>query len=191
MPFKDPEAKKEYMRKYRQENAEAYKEYQRKWQRKWYQENKEAVKERNRKWREENKEADKERKRKRYQENKEAEKERSSKYRKENAEARKETMRNWQRKNLDKCRALTAKRKASKLQRTPYWLTEDEHWLIKEAYTLAKLREKATGIKWHVDHLVPLRGEIVSGLHVPWNFQVIPEAVNISKHNKWNWDEQR
>jgi len=165
MPYKDPEKNKEYYRKWQAENKEKYKEYQRKWRaenpeykRKYYQENKEVVLERARKWQAENKEAVKE-----YQ-------------------------RKWQKTNPDKMNAIAAKRRASKLQRTPHWLTEDEHWLIKEAYALAKLREKATGIKWHVDHVVPLQGDVVSGLHVPWNLQVIPGSENCGKHNKWSWD---
>ena len=80
--------------------------------------------------------------------------------------------------------ADTAKRRSAKLLRTPRWLTKDHLWMIRQAYYMAKLRTKLFGFKWHVDHVVPLKGVSVSGLHVPWNLQVIPATQNIKKSNK-------
>jgi hypothetical protein len=187
MPHKDPEAAKEYARKYRQENKKRVREGKRK----WYQENKEKVRETSRKWYQENAEKHKESSRMWQQENPEKRKEYRRKWLQENAEKHREIVRKWQQENPEKRNANAAKRRASKLQRTPHWLTEDEVFMIKEAYSLAKLREKTTGIKWHVDHIVPLQGDTVSGLHCPENLQVIPGSENISKKNNWNWDEQR
>jgi len=81
--------------------------------------------------------------------------------------------------------AKDAKRRAAKLKRTPKWLTEEDHWMFNEIYSLAKLREELTGVKWHVDHIIPLQGTLVSGLHVPTNLQVITAKRNLEKSNKY------
>jgi hypothetical protein len=63
---------------------------------------------------------------------------------------------------------------------------DKEHlWLIKQAYELAILRTKKFGFLWHVDHIIPLNGVNVSGLHVIENIQVIPAAENLLKNNKY------
>jgi len=87
--------------------------------------------------------------------------------------------------NRHKGAALLAKRRAAKKQRTPSWLTKDHLWMIEEAYEIAEVRSRVTGISWHVDHICPLQGKTVSGLHVPWNLQVITAAENIAKGNKF------
>ena len=80
---------------------------------------------------------------------------------------------------------LCQKRKLDKLKRTPAWLTEADLWLIAEAYDLAVLRTQTLGIEFHVDHIIPLRGKRVSGLHVPQNLRVIPGVENMRKTNKF------
>lgn len=87
--------------------------------------------------------------------------------------------------NKDRYAYLCQKRKIALMRRTPQWLTEDEYWLIAEAYSLAALRTDVTGVKHHVDHIIPLRGKNVSGLHVPQNLQVIPWIQNQRKTNKF------
>ena len=42
---------------------------------------------------------------------------------------------------------------------------------------------KLTGIEWHVDHIIPLKGDVVCGLHVWNNFAVIPKVDNLRKGN--------
>ncbi len=90
--------------------------------------------------------------------------------------------RKWKTENPDKCSASAARRKAAKLQATPAWGNE---FFIAEAYHLAKLRTKATGVEHHVDHIVPLRAKLVSGLHVEFNLRVIPKRVNLRKGNRF------
>ena len=89
----------------------------------------------------------------------------------------------WAKLNKGSVNARTARRYASKTQATPKWLTVDDHWMIKEAYALAKIREKMLGGHWEVDHIYPLRGKLVSGLHVPTNLRVIQRHENRRKSN--------
>ena len=88
----------------------------------------------------------------------------------------------------EKVNARNTKRRADKLNRTPSWLTEDDLWIIKEFYDMAILRTKATNIKHHVDHIIPLKGKNVSGLHVPNNLQVITASENVRKNNIFKGD---
>lgn len=84
--------------------------------------------------------------------------------------------------------AKDARRRAAKLQALPKWLTKAEHEEIKELYEIARMFKLYTGEEYHVDHIVPLQGENVCGLHVPWNLQVIPAKENLSKSNKLQED---
>lgn len=93
-------------------------------------------------------------------------------------------IRAWATVNPHKRSANEARRRAAKLRRTPKWLTPDDFWLMEQAYELAALRTKMFGFAWHVDHVIPLQGKRVSGLHVPQNIQVIPGEENLQKHNR-------
>ena len=90
----------------------------------------------------------------------------------------------WARRNSGRVLAWTRQRQLAKVQRTPSWLGEDDYWLMEQAYELAQLRTNLFGFPWHVDHTIPLRGQTVSGLHVPTNLQVIPGAENSRKGNR-------
>jgi len=91
----------------------------------------------------------------------------------------------WQKNNKGKVNANTRKRQAAKLQRTPKWLSDFDLLKMQCFYQLAAMYSKESGQQWHVDHIVPLQGKTVSGLHVPWNLQVIPANENIRKSNKY------
>ena len=116
------------------------------------------------------------------------EKERANIRRKTNPNNVKKALKKWKQKNPNKVNAETAKRRASKLQRTPAWADLEN---IRSYYKLAKYFEYTTlGIKYHVDHIVPLQGENVCGLHVEDNLQVLRFDHNCSKNNQWNWETQ-
>ena len=90
----------------------------------------------------------------------------------------------WARRNSGRVLAWTRQRQLAKVQRTPSWLGEDDYWLIEQAYELAQLRTDLFGFPWHVDHIIPLRGKTVSGLHIPTNLQVISGTENSRKGNR-------
>lgn len=96
---------------------------------------------------------------------------------------RREVKRLWRKNNLGLVLANCAKRRAAKLKRTPAWLTEFDLLKIKCLYQVAAMRNRESGYEWHVDHIIPLQGEFVSGLHVPSNLQVIPAIDNLRKNN--------
>jgi hypothetical protein len=66
----------------------------------------------------------------------------------------------------------------------PQWLTDGDWQEIKAMYLQATHLTEATGSRYVVDHIYPLRGMTVSGLHVPANLRVIPEQQNRKKYNK-------
>jgi hypothetical protein len=82
--------------------------------------------------------------------------------------------------------AKSARRRATKLQRTPKWIKDVFIDEIKIIYKRAQIIKAFTEEVWHVDHIVPLQGKKVSGLHVPWNLQLLPAEENLSKGNKFS-----
>jgi hypothetical protein len=106
-------------------------------------------------------------------------------WRKNNHDHVKEYSKQYRESNKDYYAFASQKRKISLLNRTPAWIGDDDLWIIQEAYSLAALRTKMLGFTWHVDHVIPLRGKRVSGLHVPENLQVIPAMENLRKSNKY------
>jgi len=77
---------------------------------------------------------------------------------------------------------IQRKRNARIRAATPTWLTPEQRQQLAHTYWLAKDATRVTGEPYHVDHLVPLRGRNVCGLHVPWNIRVVPADVNLRKH---------
>lgn len=76
------------------------------------------------------------------------------------------------------------RRELLKSKATPSWLSSEQLKDIDDMYWLSKDLELVSGEKYHVDHIVPVKGKSVSGLHVPWNLQILPSDLNLKKGNK-------
>jgi 5-methylcytosine-specific restriction endonuclease McrA len=70
--------------------------------------------------------------------------------------------------------------------RTPDWSGAAK---IEKIYKLCEDLTATTGIPHEVDHIIPLKGKFISGLHVPENLQILPREQNRSKYNKFNLEE--
>lgn len=80
---------------------------------------------------------------------------------------------------------IQAARNAARLKATPNWLTSEQRKSIRNAYAQSSFKTAKTGVPHEVDHIVPLRGKLVCGLHVPWNLRVIEAYRNRQKSNIW------
>ena len=101
-----------------------------------------------------------------------------------NKDKKAQNYKNWQINNRVKVNRYNSARRALEIHATPSWLTKEQHQQIDSFYWLAKLQEELTDTKYHVDHIVPLKGKTVCGLHVPWNLQILAAKDNLSKSNK-------
>lgn len=81
--------------------------------------------------------------------------------------------------------ARESKRRSDLLQRTPSWSDANA---IQEVYVQAARLTAETGVPHDVDHVFPLKGKLVSGLHVANNLRPIHASINRRKHNKFDPD---
>lgn len=88
--------------------------------------------------------------------------------------------------NLGVANFYNKKRTTSKQKRTPSWLNKAHLFEIQSIYLYCDGLRRA-GFDYHVDHIIPLNGKNVSGLHVPWNLQVIPAKLNLQKGNNFDY----
>ena len=107
------------------------------------------------------------------------------KYRSENRGKVASSHKSWAQENAGLRAATAAQRHTAKLKRTPSWANDQ---MIAAYYKEAKRLEELTGIKFHVDHIIPLQGDLVSGLHVETNLQLLPAHENLGKSNSFDPD---
>lgn len=96
--------------------------------------------------------------------------------------AKKKYRKEYIKKNAPAFRAYAATKKAIKIQTKPLWANNE---YIKLFYVLAKIEENRVGEKVHVDHIIPLNGKNVCGLHCEDNLQLLTAKDNLQKYNKF------
>lgn len=98
------------------------------------------------------------------------------KWAEENPEAHKLSKQGWKQRNKAAVMAGTRKRQAALLNRIPVWYSDKP---------VRKIYEKAKQYGFHVDHIVPLQSDLVCGLHVFDNLQLMHPSENCAKNNKF------
>jgi hypothetical protein len=127
----------------------------------------------------------------------------NAKYRKENPEKVSEIEKSWYQRNKeykvlyshnwnishrDRYRInknISNKKRRVRVGALPIWTSDS---LIRSFYEQADELTKVTGVKHSVDHIVPLNGKTVCGLHCHTNLQVLPLLDNIKKGNR-SWPD--
>jgi hypothetical protein len=151
----------------------------------WKQANKERISMQSKEYNEANKSDISLKKQAYYLENKERIDARNIAYNKKNRIklSKKET--EWRSENRGNVAANIRRYQVAKMNRTAKWLTKFDKLKISCIYSVAAMLTRENKEAWHVDHIIPLQGRNVSGLHVPSNLQVIRGEENMAKHNKF------
>jgi hypothetical protein len=185
----NPDKRKEMARKTFQKHGKAYYEKNKDKKKAYYEENKEVLLAKQKQWRLDNPDKVKEQSKQSYEKNKDKVAARMVEYYQNNKDRINAYGKEWSQNNKHRRAASTAKRHAAQMLRTPKWLSEEQLKEIETEYALREWCSEVMGEEYHVDHIIPLRGKKVSGLHVPWNLRVIPATENIRKLNKFNPEE--
>lgn len=166
MPIKDLEARKQYQKEYAQRNRE--KAYAR-------------VKE----WRSNNPELWAEQAKRYAEKYPEKAVARTTRWRKKDPEHAAQISKKTREKNRARIKSNKAAYRSGKTNRIPAWLSDFDKLKIKCIYSIATMLTRVNKEPWHVDHIIPLHGKTVSGLHVPSNLRFIKGEENLLKNNKF------
>ena len=120
-----------------------------------------------------------------YEKNKEYRIKKAHEWQVKNKERYKENAKKCYEKTKHKKFAWQALARAAKRNAVPKWINDELKQEIQKFYIDARFKTRETGTKHEVDHIVPLMGKNVCGLHVPWNLRVITQFENRSKRNKF------
>ena len=165
--------------------------------RKWAAENPEEKKRRAAEWYDNNRDEIIERVRENYYADIDKSRERARDYAARHREEAVDRAKRWKKNNPERAKehdaardpvklhAGKAKYRAARRQACPPWLNKEMLNQIHEIYRLRRQISEATGIVHEVDHIVPLQGGTVCGLHVPWNLRVITKEQNNRRPRLW------
>lgn len=170
----------------------------REYMRKWAAENPELKKQRAAEWYDKNREEVIQRTRDNYYKDLEKSRQRGRDYAATHAKEAVQRVRQWKKDNPERAKindenrdpvklhVAKAKYRAAKRQACPPWVDKEHMARIHAIYKLRREVSEQTGITHEVDHIVPLQGKTVCGLHVWWNLRVIPKQENNRRPRIWD-----
>lgn len=107
----------------------------------------------------------------------------AEKWRECNKEKISSIQKNSKKKHYDRVLASNSKRRSDRINATPAWSDKKR---IQEIYSRAIHLSRISGVKCHVNHIIPLKNNNVCGLHVHENLQILTAKENCQKRNSFN-----
>lgn len=115
--------------------------------------------------------------------NKEAIDKRHRNYVKNNPDKIKKAKKHYEIRNPEVRAEIKTRRRAAERLCVPEWSEKEK---IRVIYQKAKWLSELTGLTYHVDHIIPIQGKDVCGLHVWSNLQILEASINCSKQDKYD-----
>lgn len=89
------------------------------------------------------------------------------------------------RKHASRVKAAKIKYESKLKKASPHWLKKADWDAMDAIYERARELTQVTGVRHDVDHILPLNGKMISGLHIPSNLQILTQSQNVSKSNRY------